>query len=529
LVLLGGHQGFLEVFKVLPGARFERIQQIPTPRAQPMALPWNGGLLLAESTYADGSPRGSVLRAWPGTQPSLPADASTVATLTAADIDGDGRLEVFLGGRVVPGAWARDPGSRLLTVTADRFETRQAWTNLGMVRSAVFADFDADADVDLAVASEWSEPRFLRNEGGVLAPWNPGFVFEGRPLADGALSGLWSSVQPGDFDGDGRLDLVLGNAGANSSWEAFPRPWIACHGDFDSDGTEDVLTGWMDPRFASSAPQSLAGFRPMQGLGVLGAAVPAFRERFRTHSAFAQASFEGILGVQGTRVRRLTVHWVTSVVLLQRSGPWEVRLLPEPAQAAPVLGIGVADFDGDGSEDLFLAQNDFGPNHGLPRDDAGLGLLLRGRGDGTFDALSAEDSGIRIQGEGRSVAVADLDHDGCPDLVVTQRGHETRVLRNRGTRPGLRVRLDAGPANPLAIGASVRWSVDGKSGPARAWTSGAGHGAVDSAFRVLARPATGPGTLQVTWPDGGRSAIPVAAGSTGIRVGRDGRVTELAP
>jgi enediyne biosynthesis protein E4 len=527
LILTGGHQGSFQAFSLLPGLRFERTHQIPTPRTQPMAVPWNGQLLIAESGYADGAPRGSALRAWPTGQPALPADASAVGTLASVDLDGDGRMEVFVGGRVVTGAWPRDPVSRVLTVSTNGFETRQSFTNLGLVRAAVFADLDADGDADLAVASEWTEPRFLRNEGGMLVPWNPGFLVGGTLLAEGAFSGLWSAVHTGDFDGDGRLDLVLGNVGENTAWEAFGRPWVVCHGDLDGDGTEDILTGFRDPSIPSSAPSVLAGFRPMHGLGTLSASVPMLRERHRTHQAFAQSTLDQILGPEATRTRRLAAHWSPSVVLLQRSGPWEVRRLPDLAQAAPVQGIAVADFDGDGSEDVFLAQNDFGLNHGWTRDDAGLGLLLRGRGDGTFDALSPETSGIRITGEGRAPSVADLDRDGCPDLVVTQRGGETRVFRNRSTRPGLLVRLDGGIANPLGTGATLRWVADGKPGPARAWTLGAGQGSSDSAFRVMARPSGRAGTLHVVWADGLQSTVPVGEGAIGVRIGRDGRASEL--
>jgi enediyne biosynthesis protein E4 len=529
LVLPGGNQGRMEVFKVLPGPRFEQIHQIASLRAQPMAVPWNGGLLISESVYADGAARGSSLVAWPGGQPALAAEAAAVGALAMADLENDGRLEVFLGGRVIPGAWPRDPGSRVLTVTPQGFEVRQVFTNLGMVRSAVFADFDQDGDSDLAVAPEWGEPRFLRNEGGQLAPWSPGFLVEGQLADAGALSGLWNSVNVGDFDGDGRLDLVLGNCGENTAWQVFGLPWIACHTDLDGDGTEDILTGFADPSLSTSAASPLSGFRPMHGLGALAASVPSLRQNHRSHQAFANATLGQILGQEGSRIPRLTVRWTASCLLLQRPGSWEVRRLADPAQASPVHGIAVTDWDGDGMEDLFLSQNDFGPNHGLTRDDAGLGLLLRGRGDGSFDALSPETSGIRMEGEGRAATVADIDQDGRPDLVVTQRGSQTRVFRNLRAQPGLRVRLESGAGNPLGAGATVRWTVNGKAVPARAWTYGAGQGASDAAVRVMARPGSKPGILTVSWPDGGQSSIPVGADIPGVWVRRDGQVTETCP
>jgi hypothetical protein len=267
----------------------------------------------------------------------------------------------------------------------------------------------------------------------------------------------------------------------------------------------------------------------MHGLGVLAASVPELRQNHRSHQAFANATLGQILGQEGARIRRLTVHWTASCILLQRPGSWEVRRLPDLAQASPVHGITVSDWNGDGMEDLFLSQNDFGPNHGLTRDDAGLGLLLRGRGDGSFEALSPEVSGIRMEGEGRAATVADVDQDGRPDLIVTQRGNQTRVFRNFRAEPGLRVRLESGAANSLGAGATVRWMVDGKAGPARAWSYGAGQGASDAAVRVMARPSSKAGVLHVSWPDGGRSSIPVGADVPGVWVRRDGQVSGRVP
>jgi len=307
------------------------------------------------------------------------------------------------------------------------------------------------------------------------------------------------------------------------------RSWVACHTDLDGDGTEDIFTGFADPSLAPSADSPLSGFRPMHGLGILAASVPALRQTHRSHRAFANATLGQILGQEGARIRRLPVCWTASCVLLQRPGAWEVRRLPDLAQASPVHGIAVADWDGDGVEDLLLSQNDFGVNHGLARDDAGLGLLLRGRGDGTFDSLSPDVSGIRMEGEGRAATVADIDQDGRPDLVVTQRGSPTRVFRNLRAEPGLRVRLESGAANPLGAGATVRWVADGKTGPARAWGYGAGQGASDAAIRVMARPGSKAGTLHVSWPDGSRSTIPVGADVPGVWVRRDGQVSDRLP
>jgi hypothetical protein len=102
----------------------------------------------------------------------------------------------------------------------------------------------------------------------------------------------------------------------------------------------------------------------------------------------------------------------------------------------------------------------------------------------------------------------------------------TRVLRNTQGKPGLRVRLDAGPGNPLGAGAQVRWVGTGTPGPARLWRFGAGGGASDSAVQILARPESGDGTLEVTWPGGKKVQVRVPAAARGMRISVDGRTEE---
>src|SRR6185436_7620486 len=145
-----------------------------------------------------------------------------------------------------------------------------------------------------------------------------------------------------------------------------------------------------------------------------------------------------------------------TTVFLNRSDRFEARALPAAAQMAPAFGIAVADFNGDGNDDIFLSQNFFASQPETPRYDGGTGLLLTGNGAGAFTALAVKDTGIRIDGEQRGCAAADYDSDGRVDLIVTQNGAAARLYHNLSAEPGLRVRLTGSPKNPDAIGATVR-------------------------------------------------------------------------
>src|SRR5881227_3200587 len=151
-------------------------------------------------------------------------------------------------------------------------------------------------------------------------------------------------------------------------------------------------------------------------------------------------------------------------VFLNRGGGFEARSLPAEAQFAPAFYAGVADFDGDGHEDLFLSQNFFPTEIATPRYDAGRGLVLRGKGDGTLEPVPGQVSGILVYGDQRGAALADYDGDGRIDLVVSQNGAETKLYHNEHARPGLRVRLEGGLLNPHGIGAVVRVAYDASRG-----------------------------------------------------------------
>src|SRR5207247_1144120 len=145
------------------------------------------------------------------------------------------------------------------------------------------------------------------------------------------------------------------------------------------------------------------------------------------------------------------------------------------------------------------------------------GLLLRGDGKGGFVSVPGQLSGIKVYGEQRGAAVADFDHDGRADLVVTQNGAATKLFRNSGARPGLRVRLAGPPGNPDGVGAVLRLKFARGWGPARELQAGSGYWSQDSPCTVLATPET-PEAVQVSWPGGRRTEQAIRDHSGEIQV-----------
>jgi hypothetical protein len=218
------------------------------------------------------------------------------------------------------------------------------------------------------------------------------------------------------------------------------------------------------------------------------------------------------LGPFHGKVERKTVVTLDHMAFLNRGDHLEAVRLPAEAQLAPAFYAGIADFDGDGSEDVFLSQNFFPTAVGIPRYDAGRGLLLAGDGKGGMRPMSGARSGILVYGDQRGAAYADFDQDGRLDLVVSQNGADTRLFRNRGAKPGLRVHLKGTASNPDGVGAQVRVVYGDRMGPVREIHAGSGYWSQNGAVQVFGLAGT-PTAVWVRWPGGAETRVPVPVGA----------------
>jgi hypothetical protein len=272
-----------------------------------------------------------------------------------------------------------------------------------------------------------------------------------------------------------------------------------------------MIEAQLDDRLHAVAP--LARFER------LSSALPAVRLGIRTYAAYADATLDQVLGPALKGAQRLEASTLDHYEFLNRGRKFEARPLPAEAQLAPAFYAGVADLDGDGHEDVFLAQNFFPTEISTPRYDAGRGLVLRGTGDGTLTPVPGQVSGILVYGDQRGAALADYDGDGRVDLVVSQNGADTRLYHNEGARPGVRVTLVGGRLNPHTIGAVLRMVYDSSRGPAREIHAGSGYWSEDGATQVLGlESGKRPVAVWVRWPGGRESVTPLTPGQRAISV-----------
>lgn len=425
---------------------------------------------------------------------------STTGPLAAADYTGDGRLDLFIGGRLKPALYPEDARSRLFTNENGTFQldrqNSRLLTVMGLVTGAVFVDYDGDGDQDLLCSRAWDSLVLLENRDGTFRD-----VSNEVGLAE--HEGWWNGVTTGDVNNDDRPDLIATNWGTNSRYQLESnRPLKLFYDDFDRDRNPEVVEAHYD--------SDIGGYVPYKHFYSFYKTIPSFRRRVSSHAEFATAPVSKLTGRSTSDIPAKEITTLKHTVFVNTGDGFTARPLPPKAQFAPAFYAGVADFNNDGHEDLFLSQNLYALPMLTPRQDAGRGLWLRGNGSGQFTPVDGSRSGVKVYGEQRGAALGDFNRDARVDLVVSQNGTTTKLYQNQTPDRGIRVRLNGPPANQEAYGASLRVVyADGSKGPLRNVQAGSGYWSQDSAVQVLGT-AKEPVQIQVTWPDGRQTTAPVS-------------------
>ena len=326
---------------------------------------------------------------------AIPAIAQSGSRVAAADYDGDGAIDLFVGGRSVPGRYGADPQSVLLkndgrghfTDVTDRLAP--GLSHIGMVTDAIWKDVDGDGRLDLVVVGEWMPVTIFHNAGGGRL-----VKVEARGLEK--TNGWWNRIVAGDFTGDGKVDFIVGNLGLNTRLQA---------------SAAEPLTMYVKDFARNGFPQQILAYYnngkqyPLPLRDELLRSIAPLRDRYPTYKSFASQTMADVFPQQeiADALVKNAYTFATSLIRNNGDGSFTVMPLPVDAQISPVYGILAGDFEGTGKSDLLLAGNFDGVNPEIGTMTAGFGTYLRGDGKGHFTPVRELESGFEVPGQARDI------------------------------------------------------------------------------------------------------------------------------
>jgi len=373
--------------------------------------------LLQDRCYINDG-KGNFIKA-AGVLPRMTASKSCVAV---ADYDGDGKPDIFVGGRLVPGSYGRMPQSYLLKnetsggkiqfvdVTA---AVAPALQYCGMLTSAVWTPVAGKTLPALLVAGEWMPVKIFVNEKGKL---------EDKTVVSGldGSNGLWTCIVPGDLDNDGDQDFLLGNLAPNTQFKASEAQPMTLHvNDFFGTGTGSAVVCYyiQDTSYPYPSRDELAE------------AMPQVKKKFIRYHDYANARFDDIFsddrqkGMQTLYVKHLKNAWLENT----GDGKWRLHDLPAAAQFSAIAGAVIKDFDGSGENSIFCAGNFYPFRVQLGREDAGKGLLLKWNKKSGFVSDGYSSAGVWVDGDVRDMLDCRLGKKGGA-IIVSKNSAGIQVL-----------------------------------------------------------------------------------------------------
>lgn len=341
----------------------------------------------------------------------IPKITGSGSRVIPQDMDNDGDIDLFVGGRLSPQNYPHPGRSYLLInqTAQGKFmfedkteELAPGLSKIGMVTDALWTDFDENGTTDLVVVGEWMPLTVYSQENGQFINATSLFGFENT-------TGWWFSIDSGDFDSDGDADIIVGNLGTNYKYQAsVVETFDIFANDFDENGTTDLVLGYHD-----SGEQY-----PVRGRQCSSQQIPAIQLKFKDYGSFANATIKDIYGVEDLEA---SLHYkVTSFasIYMENQGKGEFRRteLPFMAQISPVNDMVLEDFNDDGDLDVLLGGNLYASEVETPRNDAGIGVILLGDGQGAFDPLPYTFSGVNMSYDVK--AIGRIGDSGKTQIIV---------------------------------------------------------------------------------------------------------------
>ncbi len=330
---------------------------------------------------------------------ALPEISQSGSCAVAADYDRDGDLDLFIGGRIIPGEYPlaansyilrNDSGSGICRFTDVTKDVASNLLGIGLVTAGLWTDVDSDGWVDLLLVGHFMPITYFKNHQGKHFE-----RMESPSLSHS--SGWWNSLTAGDFDQDGDTDYIAGNLGLNTRYKGNAKEPLCIYAkDYDKNGSIDPLMTYylQGNKYLVHARDELIS------------QISVMRLRFKKYEDYANANFDqSFLESELEDAYVLCSEWFkTSYLENTGNGNFNLRALPLESQFAPVYGMVADDFNHDGFLDALMVGNLYSSEVSTGHYDASVGLYLQGDGHGNFSSMSSSASGFYADGDAKGMA-----------------------------------------------------------------------------------------------------------------------------
>ncbi|MCW3115981.1 MAG: repeat protein, partial [Chitinophagaceae bacterium] len=326
---------------------------------------------------------------------NLPAMYENKSVACVADVDHDGDLDIFVGGRSISRNYGKVPPSYLLIndgkgkFSFAETDMAKSLEHLGMVTDAGWTDIDKDGWPDLLVVGEWMQPVLFKNDHGVLKKT----ALTGD---DQDLKGWWCCAKMADLNGDGFDDILLGNYGLNSKLTAsaeYPLKMFST----------DISGTGRDVQILAVAKEKK--YYPFLNKEDLEKQLPYLKKEFLRYGEMAGLTVERIFDKKLDHATVFTASTFASVVLMNDGkGHYTATQLPASFQYAPIFSFNVNDYNGDGKKDIMAGGNFFGTTPYEGRYDAMALAVALADAQGSFKPIMPLPLSFEpVSGEVRSI------------------------------------------------------------------------------------------------------------------------------
>jgi hypothetical protein len=343
---------------------------------------------------------------------AIPQMLVSSSRVHSCDYDKDGDLDLFVGGRLIPGNYPAPTNSYLLEnkSTGDKILFADASPSMlakaGMVTDALWTDFDQDGWTDLIIIGEWMSIMVLKNEKGRFKDVSADLGLEDT-------RGWWFGIAEGDFDQDGDTDFIVGNLGENYKYKANEKATFDIYfDDFDDNNTKDIVLSYVNE----------GEEYPVRGRQCSAQQMPAIKAKYKDYDSYANATLSDVYTKKALEnALHYQVKSFANIYLENKGNRFEIHRLPNMAQISSINQILVDDYDKDGYSDALIIGNLHASEVETPRNDAGIGLFLKGNGKGQFEPILSRESGFYVPGDAKDMAKITI---GNKDYLVVAKNSD---------------------------------------------------------------------------------------------------------